>query len=92
MKNFKESRSRFPLSEKHPSEYPIGNTEDAICVDIALALQEPNMKFILARRYQLGSISKIQDVFAVVKDAIHKGTCRNPRGLFNYLLTNIIMI
>ena len=87
MKNSKESKSRFPLSGKHPTEYPINSHEDAICVDIAIALQESNMKFILVRRHQLGGIYEIEVIFSIVKDMMHRGTCRNPRKLFNCLLT-----
>lgn len=86
MKNNEKSSSRFQLSGKHPSEYPIDSNEDAICVDIATAIGESNMRYILARRHQLG-IQAINDAYAIVKDEIRKGTCRNPRRLFNYLLT-----
>ena len=81
-----KSKNRFLLSEKHPSEYPISSNEDAACVDIASALGESDMRFILARRHQLG-MQAIYDAHAVVKDTMRRGTCRNPRGLFNYLLT-----
>jgi hypothetical protein len=86
MKNLNESKNRFLLSEKRPREYPIGSNDDAVCVDIASALGELDMRFILARRYQLG-MQAINDAYAVVKDTMRRGTCRNPRGLFNHLLT-----
>jgi hypothetical protein len=82
-----KSQNRFPLSEKHPSEYPINSNEDAECVDIALALGESDMRYILARRQQLG-MSAIRDVYATVKDEMRKGKCRSPARLFNALLTN----
>lgn len=86
MKNNEQSNSRFQLSGKNPSEYPVDSNEDAVCVDIATALGEPNMRYILARRHQLG-IQAINDAYAIVKDELRKGTCRNPRRLFNFLLT-----
>lgn len=86
MKNNAQSKNRFPLSEKRPSEYPINSNEDAACVDIAKALGESNMRFILARLHQLG-MQAISEAYAVVKEELRKGTCRNPRALFNYLLT-----
>ncbi len=86
MKNYEQSNNRFQLSGRHPSEYPIGSNEDAICVDIAKALGEPSMRYILARRHQLG-IGEIEAAYAIVKDEMRKGTCRNPRKLFNALLT-----
>lgn len=86
MKNNEQSNSRFQLSESRPSEYPINSNEDAICVDIAAALGESNMRFILARRHQLG-MQAVNDAYSVVKDEIRKGTCHNPRRLFNFLLT-----
>lgn len=86
MNKNEKSNNRFQLSERHPSEYPVNSNEDAICVDIATALGEPSMRYILARRYQLG-ISEIEAAYAIVKDQIHRGACRNPRRLFNSLLT-----
>ncbi|HEY4505798.1 MAG TPA: hypothetical protein VJG67_03865 [Candidatus Paceibacterota bacterium] len=86
MKKYVKSQNRFLLSEKHPSEYPIKSNEDVICVDIASALGESDMRFILARRHQLG-IGAIEDTYAVVKDEMRKGKCENPRRLFNFLLT-----
>lgn len=86
MKKDEKSNNRFQLSGRHPSEYPIGSNEDAICVDIAIALGETNMRYILARRHQLG-MQAVSDAYAIVKDEMRKGTCRNPRRLFNYLLT-----
>jgi len=86
MKNFEESKNRFQLSEKHPSEYPINNNDDAVCVDIATALEESDMRYILARRHQLG-MQAIKDAHAVVRDCIRNDKCRNPRKLFNFLLT-----
>ncbi|OGY39953.1 MAG: hypothetical protein A2418_02190 [Candidatus Brennerbacteria bacterium RIFOXYC1_FULL_41_11] len=86
MKNNEQSNSRFQLSGRHPSEYPLSSNDDAMCVDIANALGESNMRFILARRHQLG-MQAISDAYAVIKDEIRKGTCRNPRRLFNFLLT-----
>jgi len=87
MENSNESKSRFPLSEMHPTQYPIDSHEDMICVDIAIALQESNMKYILARRHQFGGTYEIETTFSIVKDMMHRGTCRNPRKLFNSLLT-----
>ena len=81
-----KSTNRFQESEKHPSEYPINDNDDAHCVDIALALGESDMRFILARRHQLG-MQAIAEAYAVVKDEIRKGKCRSPRRLFNALLT-----
>lgn len=86
MKNYEQSNSRFQLSGKHPSEYPLNSNDDAMCVDIATALGESNMRFILARRHQLG-MQAISDAYAAVKDSIRKGQCRNPRKLFNSILT-----
>lgn len=86
MKNFEESKNRFQLSEKHPSEYPVESNEDALCVEIATALEESDMRYILARRHQLG-MRAITDAYDVVKDYIRNGKCRNPRKLFNFLLT-----
>ena len=87
MKNNTEAKTRFPLSGKHPKEYPISSNEDVICVDVADALGESDMRFILARRHQFGGIREIQDAFAIVKNEIRKGNCRNPGALFNSLLT-----
>jgi len=81
-----KSKNRFPLSEKHPSEYPINSNDDAHCVDIALALGESDMRYILARRQQLG-MQAISEAYAVVKDEIRKGKCKSPSRLFNFLLT-----
>ncbi len=90
MTNNEQSSSRFQLSGRHPGEYPISSNEDAICVDIATVLGESNMRYILARRHQFGGISEIEAAFAIVKDEMRKVTCRNPRRLFNYLLTQQI--
>lgn len=81
-----KSKNRFLLSEKHPSEYPISSNDDAACVDIASALGESDMRFILARRHQLG-MQAISEAYAVVKDEVRKGKCQSPRKLFNFLLT-----
>lgn len=81
-----KSNNRFQLSEKRPNEYPIKNNEDAVCVDIATALGESDMRYILARRHQLG-MQVIEDAYAIVKDCIRNNKCRNPRKLFNFLLT-----
>ncbi len=81
-----KSTNRFQISERHPSEYPINNNEDAHCVDIALALGESDMRYILARRQQLG-MQAISEAYSVVKDEIRKGKCQSPGRLFNYLLT-----
>lgn len=86
MKNSRESKSRFPLSELRPSEYPIETREDAACVDIALALGESDMRFILARKHQLG-LRAIELAYSAVKDAMRRGKCHSPRGLFNFILT-----
>ncbi len=89
MKNYSKSQSRFLLSEKHPSEYPLNDdssNDDAMCVDIALAIGESNMRFILARRHQLG-MQSIHEAYAVVKDYARNGKCQNKRRLFNFLLT-----
>src|SRR3989344_9608890 len=86
MKKHEESKNRFPLSELHPSEYPIDGKDDAVCVDIALAIGESDMRFILARRHQLG-LYEIELAYSAVKDAMRRGKCRNPRGLFNFILT-----
>lgn len=81
-----KSNNRFQLSEKRPSEYPIKSNDDAMCVDIAISLEEPDMRFILARRSQLG-MQPIYDAYAVVKDYVRSGKCRDKRCLFNFLLT-----
>lgn len=81
-----QSQNRFQLSEKSPSEYPINSNEDALCVDIALALGESDMRYILARRQQLG-IQAVSEAYAVVKDEMRKGKCKSPGKLFNFLLT-----
>lgn len=86
MKSIKEPRSRFPLSSKPPSQYPIQSNEDAVCVDIANKLGESDMRYVLARRHQLG-IRALEEAFAIVKEEVRKGTCRNPSRLFNFLLT-----
>ena len=87
MKNSTQSNNSFSLSRREPKEYPVKSHEDMVCIDIALFLKEPNMKYILARRYQFGGVKEIQEAFSFVKDAIHRGVCRNPGGLFNSLLT-----
>lgn len=81
-----KSQNRYSESEKHPREYTINSNEDAECVDIALALGELNMRFILARRHQLGMLA-ISGAYSVVKDEVRKGKCRSPAKLFNFLLT-----
>ncbi|HEY4505758.1 MAG TPA: hypothetical protein VJG67_03640 [Candidatus Paceibacterota bacterium] len=81
-----KSKNRFPLSEKRPSEYPIGSNDDDVCVDIASALGESDMRFILARRHQLG-MQAINEAYATVKDEMRKGKCQSPGRLFNFLLT-----
>ncbi len=86
MKKSEESNNRFPLSELRPSEYPIDGHDDAVCVDIALAIGESDMRFILARRHQLG-LYEIELAYSAVKDAMRRGKCRSPRGLFNHILT-----
>jgi len=86
MKNYEESKNRFHLSEKHPNEYPVESNDDAMCVEIAAALGESNMRYILARRHQLG-MQAIHDAYAAVKDSMRKGQCRSPRKLFNSILT-----
>lgn len=86
MDNFEESKNRFQLSERKPREYPVRSNEDAVCVDIADALGESDMRYILARKHQLG-ISAVELAYSVVKDEMRKGNCRNPRRLFNFLLT-----
>ena len=90
MKKPHESKNRFPLSDLSPNEYPIGSNDDALCVDIALALGEANMRFILARRHQVG-MAAINSCYATVKEYQLKGTCRSPAKLFNALLTKEVV-
>jgi len=90
MKNYEESQNRFPLSEKHPSEYQrlARSNAEFICAEIATALGESNMKFILARLHQFkGDVHPIEQAYSVVKDEMRRGKCRNPRALFNHLVT-----
>jgi hypothetical protein len=90
MKKYEESQNRFPLSEKHPSEYQrhARNNAEYICAEIAIALGESNMKFILARLHQFkGNVHPIERAYSVVKDEMRRGKCRNPRALFNHLVT-----
>lgn len=88
MKNSDQSKKSFQLSGKSPSDfqrYARGN-EELRCADIAYSLGESDMRFILARRHQLG-MQAIEDAYAVVKDYVRNGKCHDRRRLFNFLLT-----
>lgn len=88
MKNYEESQSRFQLSGMPPSEYRSHARGDAEyrCAEIAFALGEPDMRFILARLHQFdGNMHPLDEAYSVVKDAVRRGKCRNPRKLFNFL-------
>ena len=81
-----KSGSRFPL-RMNPNEFEVHSNDDLIIKDIALALREPDLRYILARRHQFKGINEIQEAFAIVKDQMQRGTCRDPRRYFNALLT-----
>lgn len=90
MKNYKESKNRFPLSEKSPSDFQqyARSNGELRCADIAAELGEPTMRFYLARLHQFGGdVYPFEEAFAIVKDKMRAGTCDNPRRLFNFLLT-----
>lgn len=88
MNEHEESQNRFQLSGLSPSEYRSHARSDAEyrCAEIALALGEPDMRFILARLHQFdGNMHPLDEAFSEVKDAVRRGKCRNPRKLFNFL-------
>ncbi|OHA87358.1 MAG: hypothetical protein A2644_03995 [Candidatus Zambryskibacteria bacterium RIFCSPHIGHO2_01_FULL_39_63] len=90
MENYEESQNRFLLSERSPSEYQRHARSNAeyICAQIADALGESDMRFILARLHQFkGNVHPIEQAYSVVKDEVRRGKCRNPRALFNHLVT-----
>lgn len=90
MKNNEQSKNRFPLSEKSPSDFQqyARSNEELRCADIAAQLGEPNMRFYLARLHQFGGdVYPFEEVYAIVKDEIRNGNCKTPRNLFNFLLT-----
>lgn len=88
MKKYEESQNRFPLSELSPSEYRSRARGEAEfrCAEIAIALGETDMRFMLARLHQFGgSMHPLDEAYSIVKDAVRRGKCRDPRKLFNYL-------
>lgn len=88
MENHEESQNRFQLSERSPSEYQRHARSNAeyICAEIAHALGESDMRFILARLHQFnGNVHPIEQAYSVVKDEVRRGKCRDARKLFNYL-------
>lgn len=44
------------------------------------------MRFMLARLHQFGgNMHPLDETHSIVKDAVRRGKCRDPRKLFNYL-------
>lgn len=88
MRESEESKNRFPLSGLSPNEYRRRASSEAEfrCAEIALALGETDMRFMLARLHQFdGNMHPLDEAYSIVKDTARRGKCRDPRKLFNFL-------
>jgi hypothetical protein len=80
--------NRFHRSEARPCDFVPTNHAEFVCQNIALRLGEKDMRFVLARLHQLnGNLYPLELAFSAVKEQMRAGKARNPRGLFNHLVS-----
>ncbi|MFZ2907749.1 MAG: hypothetical protein WA014_01200 [Minisyncoccia bacterium] len=80
--------NRFP--KQSPGSFKPKNYEEEVCREIALAVGEESMAFLLGKKHKHGFIP-IEQAWGIYKhDIRNKREIRDPRKYFNTLLSNLI--
>ena len=86
-----KSLNRFPKSLAAPCYFVPNNYAESVCQNIALTLGEKDMRYILAQLYKFrGNPYPLEVVFSTVKDQIRLRKAKNPRALFNFLVSKAL--